>query len=1339
MLSKNNFKEKLRRMEEQHQRFSIRTLSIGAVSVLIGLSFMTNTRTVKAATEVNGENPMVARTANQDNDKQPTQDNQKVTSPTNAETKVKSLASSTVDTNTSNQIGAKKDVNKGANKSEGDNNPATEAANVKESATKKSLTPQSNSQVKSQPNSDKQNVVTNNSTSSKEITIIGKDPNNTVLNKAKALIPNNLYIYEVLKLIDAEYDGDNAMMIIATDRQNPGQQIHAFVTNSKYENLDPDNNNKIINVDNDPSHGTSKHVVIHVDGKSYTIHNTGVYNLELDGQTIYTQGCTNIQSPSKVENAYGLGAQNNVQYTQKVDIDPVRSKQEALKYYTLGSDGKYHEYEDPDNNIESIYVEGLSGQQFTIENVNNEKQVINHYYLTNGESLANDGNNYTGTISLFQPGRYYKKVLYDDNGNAITQTIIFTEVPNAKGIYDGTMQATLYLNGSSTSSESLTLAPGEDKRFSNGTFARNPHIANEVSVAELLYNPLGSLIPVDEKKNVIGDKVQYNNSLTDPSKAATTAAPVIPGYTLADPSKDKNYNPTDPGADHEVVYIANKAAASITYIDDDDNYKILDSENVSGDYNSNIFFSVSPETMIKDFERKGYVLVSSDYKPNEKFGLKPTDYEVHLKHGVVHVTPEDPVEPGEAINPDYPGGGGPTYPLNVDQLEKTVTRTINYIYARNNMPIENNPTIVQTADFKANGYIDKVTGDWVTVKEDGNGDYIITGSATGPTWEPTQEVLPAVESPEVENFNPDRHIIDEVNVNSNSSDISEVIKYLHTETANFIYKDLDNNDQILETATTQGDYDATIRYNPASTIKKFENAGYVLVSNPYKTNTTKYKDTIDNPEANTFVITFKHGVEPVTENKTVTRTIKYVYEDGTQVAPTVTENIDFTGTGIRDRVTGQYVTVDGENNITGIVGSLDWTPENGHFDTVVSPTITGFNPDKLEIVGQTVLPISSDINEEVIYKKNVQAAQINYWDDLTGQSLGIDTVMGRFSEPITFTVDPNKMISNLEDQGYQLISNKGNYDPTQSYTYSHNNEDNIFNLYFTHGTEAATTEKQVKRTINYNYQDSGDKAADSVVQTATFAGTGIKDKVTGDLVELDANNQIVTEDGQIKAGNYNWTPEFATFAEVTSPEIPAYVADQKVISSTEITPEDSDSEVNVLYVPENQQAQIIYKDITTNQELKTATIPGQYGQVIDYSTKDRIQEFEDQGYELVSDGFTPGTKFGDTKDNTFYVLLKHGVVPVTPENPGKPGEPINSEDPDGPKYPMDSVDLQRDVTRTVNYLYLDGSQAAEPVLDTLTFKASGYIDKVTGEYVVLDSEGNIRLDEDGRPVKGQLM
>ena len=52
-MSKNNFQERLRKMEDTKQRFSIRKFSIGAASVLIGLTiFGMGNETVHAAEQL---------------------------------------------------------------------------------------------------------------------------------------------------------------------------------------------------------------------------------------------------------------------------------------------------------------------------------------------------------------------------------------------------------------------------------------------------------------------------------------------------------------------------------------------------------------------------------------------------------------------------------------------------------------------------------------------------------------------------------------------------------------------------------------------------------------------------------------------------------------------------------------------------------------------------------------------------------------------------------------------------------------------------------------------------------------------------------------------------------------------------------------------------------------------------------------------------------------------------------------------------------------------------------------------------------------------------------------
>ncbi|WP_256979367.1 Rib/alpha-like domain-containing protein, partial [Lactobacillus taiwanensis] len=63
MLSKNNYHEKLRKMEPRKERFSIRKFSIGAASVLIGFSFMSMAGNQKAQAAEQQEKPAVVQNA----------------------------------------------------------------------------------------------------------------------------------------------------------------------------------------------------------------------------------------------------------------------------------------------------------------------------------------------------------------------------------------------------------------------------------------------------------------------------------------------------------------------------------------------------------------------------------------------------------------------------------------------------------------------------------------------------------------------------------------------------------------------------------------------------------------------------------------------------------------------------------------------------------------------------------------------------------------------------------------------------------------------------------------------------------------------------------------------------------------------------------------------------------------------------------------------------------------------------------------------------------------------------------------------------------------------------
>ena len=265
--------------------------------------------------------------------------------------------------------------------------------------------------------------------------------------------------------------------------------------------------------------------------------------------------------------------------------------------------------------------------------------------------------------------------------------------------------------------------------------------------------------------------------------------------------------------------------------------------------------------------------------------------------------------------------------------------------------------------------------------------------------------------------------------------------------------------------------------------------------------------------------------------------------------------------------------------------------------------------------------------------------------------------------------------------------------------------------------------KDVTNTIHYVYAD-GTIAKPSHTQTLTFVGSGVIDKVTGQYVEVDENGNVkLDENSNPILGKLTWTAsDGTTFIEVVSPTIVGYTPDKGIVNAVEGINQDSKNlETTVIYTANAAKAEIIYVDETTGKRLETAVVDGKYNETINYSTADKIKYYESLGYELVKDGYVGGEFGEDTK--TFYVTFKHGTVTVTPDDKFTEEDPINPDNPDGPKYPFDSIALDKTITRTIKYVYADGTKAKDDVVQKLRFRGTAIIDKVTGEVIILDENG----------------
>ncbi len=545
----------------------------------------------------------------------------------------------------------------------------------------------------------------------------------------------------------------------------------------------------------------------------------------------------------------------------------------------------------------------------------------------------------------------------------------------------------------------------------------------------------------------------------------------------------------------------------------------------------------------------------------------------------------------------------------------------------------------------------------------------------------------------------------------------------------------------------KGNVDAAITFAPDTLNSLTNKYDYVGISKNDEKSTVdttafaKYQfgnyDS-DDQTTQTFVIHLKHGTEPVDSqhpypvdpkdpskgnvvtSKKVSRTITYKFSDGSThkaEIPTnpVTETITFTGTGHVDKVTGKFVDIDNQGNITKTYDDPDqgihWTAtgkttDDGTFDSKKSPTVAGYTPDQSEVGTTTVHHDIKDISKVVTYSPAKQAAQLTFYDDTTGKSIsGVqDHANGVTSGTIEFSNGSN-LLKKLTDQGYEFVKVVNNTDQQKPVDLSgdqyakvtfpnfDNNEkvDQLFVVHLKHGKKPVSDDKKVKEVIHYKFEDGTTAADDYTATPIEFKRTGNKDLVT---------KQITWNP---------WTPAQNSFVEVTSPTIKGYTPDVQTVAKQDVTADSTDVEKTVTYSADQQLALLTFYDDTTGQVIKGYSDHSNgvtAGKINFAKGSDLVKQLINHGYKFVkvvndTDAKAPvdlaGSDYAsvqypnfdndDQMDQSFVVHLVHGTKNVT-----------------GTKV----------VHETIHYRYADGTPVTSDYQATpVEFKRTGIEDLVT--------------------------
>ncbi|MFC7280448.1 mucin-binding protein [Apilactobacillus apinorum] len=221
----------------------------------------------------------------------------------------------------------------------------------------------------------------------------------------------------------------------------------------------------------------------------------------------------------------------------------------------------------------------------------------------------------------------------------------------------------------------------------------------------VIYDKVGSLVPVDTIGNPIDNgshDTSYPNDPNDTGKVTNPVIPSIPGKTPV----DKDGNPLTPGSTYPIDGTKPTEDTKITYVNNNQKAKVSYIDSTTGKTLESVYLSGQPQSIsdyrttdtIRKYTDQGYKLLSDNYPVSGvKFNSdnKEQDFTVILEHKVDKVIPDNPGTLGQPIKPDKEG------------FSKTITRKINYVDQNGN---KIHHSTIQTVTFSRTVTVNEVTG-----------------------------------------------------------------------------------------------------------------------------------------------------------------------------------------------------------------------------------------------------------------------------------------------------------------------------------------------------------------------------------------------------------------------------------------------------------------------------------------------------------------------------------------------------------------------------------------------------------------------------------------------------
>lgn len=408
------------------------------------------------------------------------------------------------------------------------------------------------------------------------------------------------------------------------------------------------------------------------------------------------------------------------------------------------------------------------------------------------------------------------------------------------------------------------------------------------------------------------------------------------------------------------------------------------------------------------------------------------------------------------------------------------------------------------------------------------------------------------------------------------------------------------------------------------------------------------------------VVELAHNMQNVNDSKTIQRVINLTAPDGKQT--TTKQSATITRRGSKDLVTNQT------------------TWDNWNLATLPNyevPSFAGYQPTLTKVEAEPVDGDTKDSTIDISYVADKQSVNIIYKD---GQQI-IKTV------PLTGKTGETVKVPINVPTNYHLKNQ-----PADSYTFKANDNPDVV-VELEHDTQSTDDFKVVTRVIKITHPD-GQVTTDT--QKATITRKGSKDKVTSNI-----------------AWN-NWST--AKWDQYNATKIPGYTSTMPVVSEQAVTSDTPDTTVEIKYVANSQQTNLIYKD--GNKVVKMTTLNGKTDETVDVNLD--VPEH----YHVVNQVARTYSFKADHNDDVI-VELGHDIQQVSDSH--TINRTINLISPDGTKKAikqsasLNRMGLEDLVTGDITWNGWSDAQLPEyevPVLDGYTASQS----KVAAEKVTSDTQ-----------------